>query len=287
MALALLAGCRAVVDSGITYEECDLTDYVEAFVRDSTLKQIQERCWQTSDTSGDPADLLLEDGDLVIRATEPPDGGLANWDADSQGPMAYQQFSGNFVMATRVEVLDKVNGDQCLQPGHHAGLALRLAGGAGQWVTFMIGPFQPSETLPCKDGDEQLPTMGIVESHAVDGLSKQDKGADEAGIGFADMTGRAVEADIAMCRVNDLLTFYYSSVNEGPPLWRQIGGDFVYDGIEGPVDVGLSVAGFASEEDPGESFRTAAHFQWALMTDTLLTDGCEETLLSFQFPTVE
>lgn len=288
VALALLTSCRAVVDSGITYVECNETDYVEAFQRGSTLKELLEHCWQTSDATTDAddpsADILLEDGDLVIRSSASVID-ASQWSGDNQGPLAYLRFEADFVMATRVEVFDKINADRCVPPGYRAGLALRFSESSAEWVTFLIESFQLTPPLPCDEETEaQLPTMGEVKSNGL-GLSKTTTGADDAGIGLDD----AVEADIAMCRVGDLLTFYYRepTSTEEAPVWRQVGGNFVYPDIAGPVDVGVTVAGTKVEGDPGASFRTGAHFQWAMVTDTILTDGCKQTLLAFDFPTVE
>jgi len=281
----MLPSCRAVVDSGITYSECKQTDYVEPFQAGSTLEQLLEKCWQTSDATTDEnnpsADILLEDDDLVIRSSSTEVGAASQWAGETQGPLAYQQFDADFVMATRVEVFDKINADRCVPPGYRAGLALRLADVAsGEWVTFLIEPFQPTPALTCDEQTEtQLPTLGKVMSNGLGG-SMTTTGTDDAGIGFDD----AVEADIAICRIGSILTFYYRDPEskETAPVWRKL--DLDYSEISGPVEVGLTVAG-EKKEDPGDSFRTGAHFQWALVSDTILTDGCEQTLAAFVLPT--
>jgi hypothetical protein len=304
LALALAPSCRAIVDSGITYAECSQTDYTEPFEKGSTLKQMLEHCWETSDATtdeGDPsADILLEDGDLVIRSSA-SFSDASQWQGETQGPLAYQRLEADFVLATRVEAFDKINADRCVPPGYRAGLALRLVDSPADWVTFMIESFEPTPPAICDEsGETHLPTLGRVESNGL-GNSKTTTGQDDAGIGLDD----AVEADIAICRVGDAVSFYYREPGtDAAPVWRQVGGgDFVYD-ISGPLDVGLTVAGVKVEGDPaasfrtGElrstvgnwkaaSFRTGAHFQWAFVTDTILTDGCEQTLAAFQFPTVE
>lgn len=291
LAIAMLTGCRAVVDSGITYTECEQTDYVEPFRRGSALKGLLEKCWQFTDANvddGDPsADILLEDGDLVIRSSPAEIGEVSHWTGSAQGPLAFQTFEADFVMGVRVEVFDKINADRCVPPGYRAGIALRLANGAPEaWATFMIEPFQTDPPIQCDEesGEAQLPALGKVENNGLGGLSTTTRGTDDAGIGLDD----AVEADIAMCRIGSLLTFYYRDPDssEQEPVWRRVGGDFQYSEITGPVEVGLTVAG-VKKEDPGESFRTAAHFQLALISDTILTDGCEETLTAIEYPTVE
>jgi hypothetical protein len=289
MVLAVL-GCRAVVDSGISYTECKQTNYAEPFQRGSTLKAILEKCWLTSDASTDPddssAELMLEDGDLVIRSNAPANGATAQWQGENEGPVAYQRFEGNFVMATRVEALDKVKGDHCLPEGEGAGLVLRRADQTAlEWTTFLIAPFEPvgQTGLSCEeDAMNPLPTLGVVDTNAF-GQSHTERGANDKGI------GNDGEADIAICRVDGSLTFYFRepTEDESMPIWRIMGGEnFAYSDVTGPVEVGLTVAGREAAE-PTESFRVAAHFQWALLTDTVLSDGCEETLLAFEFPSVE
>ena len=266
-----LVGCRLVADSGITYRECHLTSSSEEF--SSSLVGLKERCWESADFR-DPADLFVAEGDLVIRVSTPADGLGERWDGIDTGPILFRHYTGNFFVATRAEAVSQVSGDDCLSDDNRAGLAVRPGNVDLPWSTFLIGPFRPSANpdAPCGDDANPLPILGVVANRAnVWGAPLMVRGAADAGIGSDG------DADIAICRVNGNLVFYHRDLT-GSDEGTEWTSDAAFDGVTGPVDVGMTASGGPV------GYEVEGHFTWTLSSDVVGSDGCKGTLDSLVLP---
>ncbi|NUO49920.1 MAG: hypothetical protein HOV80_13785 [Polyangiaceae bacterium] len=264
-------GCRAVVDSGTTYHACDSGHYADEFVDGTTEKNLIERCW-FFDNVQDPDDLFLEDEDMIIRV-----GGGAAWSVDQEGPLAFRRMRKDFVIATRIEVLNQVDSKHCLDPTDAAGIVIRSE---PEWATFFISLYEPDPKpadFDCMTTDEnRVPPVKatFLSRNDIWGPPIEDPGNQETGgVGFD------AEADIAVCRLNGKLSAYYRGdyreVGLQEPKWTAVVTD--RDIGEGPVDVGLSVQGANAE----------GHFQWVEFSDRVETDGCFGELLKMKVPELE
>jgi hypothetical protein len=266
-------GCRAIADSGATYRACDRGHYSENFAPGSTEKNLLERCW-FFDNVEDPADLFVEDDDLVVRVGEGAIWGLDADGIEAQGPYAYRRLAKDFAVATRVEILNQTDSKHCLDPSDAAGIVMRKG---GDWAALFVTLFTPDPPPPDLDctsdvADKIPPEKGVVRSRFdVWGVPVESTGVEQAGIG-AD-----AEADIAMCRLNGMLTTYYRILDPSleEPSWVAIGEGLVVG--DGAVDIGLTATGPTAE----------AHFQWVEFADRIGSDGCTGTLERFQVPTFE
>ncbi len=264
-------GCRAVVDPGLSFQ-CDLNGYQEEFAIDDAA--LAERCWR--EQSADPADVVVDDDDLVVRVSEGE-----RWADGSQGPAAFQRLERDFVAVTRVEILSSDDGDHCLEVGNRAGWVVRDDG--GDWSTFLLGIAPPSNAPGCDNEDEAPPAFGYVESggpggDAVWGEPAEAQGEPDQGI------GKDGEADLAVCRLNGKLLFYYREMGSSvsAPVWRRLGGQgFEHFAGEGAVDVGLTASGSEA------SFQAEGHFQWVYFHDSVGTDGCVRELEAITLPEVQ
>jgi hypothetical protein len=261
-------GCRAVVDSGATYRACDRAHYSEHFSPGTTEKNLIERCW-FFDNVLDVDDVFVEDEDLIIRV-----GMGATWGLSTQGPYAYRRMKKDFVIGTRVEILDQVNGAHCLDPGDAVGIVVRKE---GHWASLFISLFTPDPPPPgldCNGLDEAVPPVkaSVHRTNDAWGLPVEFTGVDQAGIGFDG------EADVAMCRLNGLLTAYYRDLSSDPteePLWIPIGDGLLVG--DGEIDVGLTAQGSSAE----------GHFQWVEFSGRVGGDGCVGELALMQVPSFE
>ena len=274
-----LLACRVLVDPGITYCSVDLNPYIEPFDDGRTIKALQAHCWRFDQIMLEKEQGRVADGDLILRGAEPASK-ADNWLGAEQGPMAFEEVKGDFVVVTRVEALEQIQGNQCLQPGNLAGLFARAPGGGGEWVTLLIGPFTPAPNpgdLSC-DGTtpNPFPTMAVAASRDnASGDEIRETGANQAGVGLDG------EVDLAMCRVGAAIAFYYRDPASTPeiPVWRQVGGDGAqpYHGGREPLEVGVTVAGANGD------FGIEGHFSW-IEYDRVGVDGCGSTLETITLP---
>jgi len=267
VALAAAAiGCRAVADSGATYRACDRGHYSEHFAPGTTEKNLLERCW-FFDNVQDVDDLFFEDDDLVIRVDD--DG--AAWSASEQGPFAYRRLPKDFVVATRVEVLNLSDGKHCLDATDAVGIVMRQdAGWTGLFITlFTPDPAPPGLDCESESAEAVPPVKGMVRRQDDAGPLVETTGTDEKGIGLD------AEADVAVCRLNGVLTTYYRDLSVDDPSWIEIGEGLAVG--DGAADVGLTASGVTAE----------AHFQWVEFADRVGADGCVGALERFQVPTLE
>jgi hypothetical protein len=276
-----LTSCSVIVDPGITYRECDRDGYVEEFEDGTEMKQLYERCWELDNAENDPADVKVEDGDLIVRLNAPSNGGpREQWQDGDQAPMVFQRFDGDFVLAARVEALHKRTGDHCLiDTGNMAGLVVRESEVAEPtWATLFIGPFQPAgePEVVCEDVDVMAPDVAAPTQGRF--RSRDGRWGDEVTVLGPDDKlgiGEDGEADIAVCRVDDQIEFHYRdrSAPASAPTW-----ELIYSGTAtaAALDVGLTATGL----DP--VYDTEAHFDLTVLQDDLF-DGCAGTLVELPF----
>ncbi len=267
----VLGSCRSVVDPGITYRECDRSGVSEEFPAGTTSEELGERCWEVGNDDGN---LLLDDGDLILRLNE-LSGQPQRWASGTQGPMVFQRFEGDFVMAARLEVLHKRDGSLCLPPDNEVGLVLRQTAPDLAWTTLLISPFDVEE--PCVPTDDaafpiQAKTRSSESSWGPDVVFR---GPEDGGIAFLDG-----ETDLAVCRVEGQVTFYYrepaSPVTDAQ--WLPIGAP-IATGNE-TLDVGPTASG-------GEERVVEGHFTWVGYAERDVGDGCTGLLQLLDLPEVE
>jgi len=267
-----LASCRSVVDSGITYRDCDRNKVGEGFDVGSTIEALSEKCWEIAN---DDDNVFVDDGDLILRmkdrSAEPQ-----RWGFGTQGPMIFQHFEGNFVMAARLEVLEKQYGSLCLPPDNEVGLVVRQTVPELAWTTVLISPFDVDD--PCEStGEPEFPIQARVRRSAETdwGPEALERGPDDTGIAF-----REGETDVAVCRFEGTVTYYYrdpaTTVDE--PTWLPI-GEPVETGAN-PVDVGPTASG-------GQELEVEGHFTWVGYSDRDVGDGCTGQLQLLTLPVLE
>lgn len=272
-----LGSCRAWVDADVTYHECDLTNYADEFPIGTTMEMLLERCWQLDNVQNDPSDVFPDDGDLVMRASPPTNGRFEQWFGPDQAPIFYQHIGGDFLVMTRVEAIDQVSGDHCLEAegeqDNMAGLVLRREGTAVEWATFLVGPFFPMMGIDCGDMSMAPPPTRAVVASRDDawGAPFVEEGPMRMGI------GEDGEADLAICRVNDSVTYYFRDPNSSPmmPMWSD--AIAAHRVPAGPLDVGLTAPG----RDP--VYVTEGHFNWVVFT-SIGADGCGGALEKVVLP---
>jgi hypothetical protein len=280
LACSALVSCRTVVDGGVSYRSCR-DHYLETFPPETTPKNLVERCWEIANDEPATDDVFPSDGDLVMRVHEPIPGAFGQrWAGAEQGPMAFQRVSGDFVAAVRVEALDQIAGDHCLEQiddtgdgvGESAGMVVRLADHS--WFVFLIAPFTPTgnpDNLQCDREDPALPTQGIVRSR--DGTQARFiRGVNDAGIGIDG------EAQIATCRRGDELFLFYIDPAATEPTWVPFDTAPAFEAVSGVVEVGATVSG-------GTDYKIEGHFTSTFFTDGLGPDGCQGALEGLDLPT--
>ena len=261
-----LSGCRAVVESGVTYRECDASQLFEGFDGDTSMEALAERCWQVDNVENDPDKVGVHDGDLVIKVSEPIHGRLEQWVGSDQGPMVFQNIEGDFLMAARIETLDQGTGDHCLiSPGEELNMAGLVVRRDAEWSTFFLAPFFPEPGMACDDmADPPPPTKAVITSESWDGDAelRNFMGAPlDSGI------GNDGEADILICRYADELSYYVRLQSSPPemPVWEELPVKHIVG--EGPLDFGMTASG----HDP--VYTVEGHFDWVLF-DRIEIDGC-------------
>ncbi|MFO0618394.1 MAG: hypothetical protein U0414_37720 [Polyangiaceae bacterium] len=266
-----LQGCTVVVDPGVTY--CDRTRVVDEF-SEPTFAALTSACWRVDNTDSEHAEIFLDSGDLVVRANPPPHG-EATWVGGTQGAFIYQSFDDDFAMVARVEAVNQVSGDHCLEAGNEAGLVVRGRSPGLPFATLFIAPFVPNPppNLACNADSPTYPPTRATMASAEDawGPPASTEGIDQRGIGVDG------EADLAVCRVNDTLAFFVRDPSSEPAAvkWDLLGnyviGDF-------PFDVGLTTAGAPP------TFAAEGHFTWVGYMEGLPADGCRGALETLVLP---
>lgn len=277
-----LASCRLLADSGVTYRDCTRDHYTEEFSKGATLKDLQERCWSVANAEEGLSEVFVDGGDLVIRVGAPADAHGERWLGAEQAPMLYQNLEHDFLVVARVEALNPISGDHCLAEDNQAGLVLRRNASDPDWATFLIGPFTlgpaPSGGVDCTGAAGPTPpVMGVVRSRDdAWGSPIIERGAEPHGIGVDG------EADLAVCRLNGAVVFYYRDPLSTPdaPVWRKAGPkeQAPYDAGSGALDVGLTAA---AAKQP---FEVEGHFQWAVYIERIGADGCAGALEGLTLP---
>jgi hypothetical protein len=272
--------CRAVVDPGVVYRDCDREHVRDEFEDGTTLEELLEECWNLA--NHDESNVLVEDGDLIVRVSRPSASRAQRWSEDGQGPMVFQRFDGDFLLASRLEVLHKIHGDLCLDEGNGVGLVARRSDPEPEWSTFLIRPYQPADPPPGLDcgEDAEVPLPIQADVHSREGRWGPDatsRGDDDAtGVSFVEG-----EADLAMCRLGETLVFYYRDPKStvDAPVWKDVGEAHVPGA--GPLEVGVTASGAEG------AFEAEGHFTWIELTDTVGHDGCKGELERLRIPAVD
>jgi hypothetical protein len=281
-----LTACRAIVEPGITYVGEDAGGGAcqreialeESFSTPTDMSTLSERCWQV-DNLRDAANGFVDDGDFVLRVSAPTTDDRDEWSGEQQAPMLYQALAGDFLVVTRVEGVKRGSGSHCLPEGNAVGLAARRPEPALEWTTLLIAPFTP-DPLPEGSGCEEeaevpLPTKAIIRSRdEAWGPDTVTTGDGQEGIGVDG------EADLALCRVDTKLIYFYREPTSDPetPVWTEI---LEHDVGTGPLDVGLTATGM----DP--DYEAEGHFTWAAVRDGLPGDGCTGAFEDLEVPKEE
>src|SRR4051794_34772422 len=87
-----LAGCSVLVDPGVKYEACHLTNYAENFPPGVAMKSLYEHCWKLDNADDRSGNVLQFEDDLVMKAN---DGDT--WDDAHQGPFFFQELQHDFL----------------------------------------------------------------------------------------------------------------------------------------------------------------------------------------------
>lgn len=274
-----LCSCRLLVDSGATYHPCNRRAQVEPFAPGTTIDELYQRCWEVENAE-DPNDVFADDGDLVIRVTSPASGSGQRWEGAEQGPLAFQQFDGDFLVVVRVEVLNQISGDLCMEDGNAVGLVVRGTDTDPTWSTLLISPFYPAPGPAAFDCTGVSTTLPVPPIRAV--VESRDLlwGATVTAPGDQGVAAVEGEADLAVCRLNGKLTFYHrdpASPTEAP-IWITI---TEHEPGSEPVDVGLTAEGVVDHYD------AEGHFTWAAFTDSVGSDGCRGELEAIVVPPIE
>ena len=282
-----LTSCRAIVDPGITYvtgdagagacqRESDTEEPFDAPAGPTTdLGTLYDDCWQL-DGLANSENAFIDDGDFVLRVGAPTGDDRDEWSGDEQAPMLYQALAGDFLVATRVEGVERGSASHCLSEGNAVGLVARRTEPTLDWATLLIAPFTPDplpEGAACEeDALLPLPTKAIVRSREQAwGDDTEVEGDNQKGI------GEDGEADLALCRVNTTLRYFYREPTSDPllPIWTEI---LEHDVGTGPLDVGLTATGM----DP--NYDAEGHFTWVAVSDGLPGDGCTGAFERLELP---
>ncbi len=274
--IALLAastatgGCQWLADPSIEYVPClpeaQPSRYEERF--DDDWQYLRDyRCWRSANTpdpsnavdptivSGLATDPEQTDPELLIRPQS-----AAAWSATSQAPLVFRQLQGNFAVFTRVETVSGRTSGTCLEAQDRAGLVVRSQD-QRRWATFLTQPDVPAGSV-C-DGEDMPQARAFRESYGF----AEDPGGKVSSFGLDG------EADIALCRLNAQLLYYYRTRDEqGVGPWEALGDHGVDTDL---LDVGVTVASSGNTDVEG-------HFPWLAILDELGTDGCGGAMTLFE-----
>ncbi|MCC6900040.1 MAG: hypothetical protein IT377_13760 [Polyangiaceae bacterium] len=283
LAFPCLWGCTSLQDLDVEYRDCvDVggTRYAETF-DDSDLATLEDRCWHVDNLGLAPAGrdkkLFVEDGDLVVRVTDPGSGTDGDqWTANDQAPFVYRELDGDFLVVARAEAIGAASNDHCLAPGNVAGIALRRATERDVWATWTVEPHLwvvgPKQASCLDDTDETNNATATAR------LAGSEPGF--ASATFADI-GADGEADLAVCRVQDEVHYFYGRATVDPRKdeWLPLGTAVVSHALgPGPLEVGATAAGKAP------SFQVAGHFTLMVFERGPWGDGCAGALEQLELP---
>jgi hypothetical protein len=202
--VALLQACHALTDLDVTYVPCvpPPLPYTEQF--DNGYQGLADRCWKAENVK--EGRLLEASEDLVLSylSTDAPV-------ALSDDPvMLVRELTGDFVVVTHVEVTERQHSSFCLGAGDAAGLVVEAVDPdqSIRRVAVLVTPdanaTEPDGTpVDCADGSDHPPPViaSVGETHS-------------------DPIWQAGEADIAICRSGDTLTYFFRQPAEPDAAWQ-------------------------------------------------------------------
>jgi hypothetical protein len=272
-----LVGCRAIVEPGVEYRDCDLSHYEDEF--DSGMENFYEKCWRVANV--DPIDeeegrvaVTVQDGDVIMKM-DAPEGNVSHleWSGTDQGPMAYQRLTSDFFVVARLEALNPIDASHCIEPGNLAGLAMRSVDNPSQWVSYLMGPVDPMR--PACEDEAMLPkpdTHGELQTNQEPWGSPFDTRDPWPNMMMWPSIGDEGDAFLSICRVGETVKYSFKdpeSSNE-MPTWVDLP---VNHTIGGGLDVGPAISAREATMG-GQGFQIEGHFDWILYMDTLAVDGC-------------
>ncbi len=274
--LALPCACQAFTDPGYEYVDCVRSEEAVELFEGSQDPPAALHCWDV-DNASDPAYIRQKDGDLVIHPLADASTG-AQWTEAAQAPLLYRSVSGDFLAVTRAEAVSTQFGDHCLGLEEEAGLIVRQREPYA-WARWLVRPNLPADAGIELCGDEaDPPPYAEVRARSFGFDSEID---DTVG-----GVGDDGEAYIALCRHDDVLSFFYQNLaprDENPALTFQQSEVTLVVGF-GELDVGLTATG-----EQGAGSQPEGHFNWLVLLDFAEppADGCSGALEQFQFPEPE
>jgi hypothetical protein len=264
-----LSGCLFAcnADPGIEYVDCvsPKTPYVETF--EGTKQTLADRCWG-SENSAEHDVKIGQDHDLIITHNE-----AVAW--DGAPPIVFRHLEGDFVMVTKTEASSGLNSNFCdMKAGDASGI---LVEGEGVRATFLVRPELEAPGVTCEDESEHQPlALAFAQSSA-----SPEPTPTPTGIGVDG------EADIAVCRRDDRLAYFYRDAADPeadwlPEDWKQLKAD---DGTGktdvvglGPLDVGVTT----TVSETGVPLGIEGHFNWVAVLD--LSEDCLGPLQELEEP---
>jgi hypothetical protein len=265
-----LCGCRAIVDSDVTYCNLDLSHYEDEFPIGMTTEQLYEKCWRVANAD-DRSEVFVDDGDLIMRIVATDRGEHLAWQEADQGPMAYQRFMGDFIVVARLEALKPADASHCLEPDNVAGLAVRSVDQPGDWATFLMGPYDV-ELYDCTDESMDLPPTKAQ-------ILTSNPSWGESFVTTEDI-GYEGDAFLSICRLGD--TAEYTFTPSTPPMAPPLREPRVHShAVSGPVDVGPALSARTAP------FEIEGHFDWIAYSNVIGADGCKRAREDIVLPSTE
>jgi hypothetical protein len=263
------AGCDARLDVTIHCFEPPLP-YAEHFGEKGPdhYPALVDQCWQAQNLSADRR--LEASEDLVLTYLRTEDVGLE----DAPLTLA-RRMPADFVLVTHAEATERLQSSFCLHPGDAAGIVVTgpAAGDAAPHrLALLIAPDLAPPLVACVDDDDDTNDPPVIAS----------VGETQSG----DIWTHG-EADIALCRSGDRLTYYYRQPDDPDADWQAKdwvtfdvppgeGSDFIGTG---PVDVGLVTT--RSDDD----LQVQGVFNWVYVFDVV--DDCKAPLEDMIKPEAE
>ena len=270
--LCAVIGCNA--DPGIEYAECvsPKTTYVETF--EGTTQTLVDRCWNSQNDAA--RDVKIgQDDDLIITHTE-----AVTWDGTP--PMLFRHLEGDFVLVTKTEASSGLNSNFCnMTQDDASGIVVQ---GDGVRAAFLVRPYlEENDEITCEDESDHPPrALAFTQTTLSPGSIPTPNGIGIDG-----------EADIAVCRREDRLVYFYRDPEDPEAEWRPEDWKQLNQGVPpdetpktdvvglGPLDVGVTT----TISETGVALGVEGHFNWVALLK--LSEDCLGPLQELPEPELE